>query len=73
MSIEERNGRYRRRDPRNAEEYGGNRGMEVEDLKLRTKIETIVRQLLEVVSMSNRILQCSGLLEQTTSEAKQPF
>jgi hypothetical protein len=28
----------------------GNRGMEIEDPKLRTKIETIVRQLLEVVS-----------------------
>ena len=28
----------------------GNRGMEIEDPKLRTKIETIVRQLLEVGS-----------------------
>ena len=28
----------------------GNRGMEIEDPKLRTKIETTVRQLLEVVS-----------------------
>jgi len=28
----------------------GNRGMEIEDPKLRTKIETIVRQWLDVVS-----------------------
>ena len=28
----------------------GNRGMEIEDAKLRTKIETIARQLLEVES-----------------------
>ena len=28
----------------------GNRGMEIEETKLRTRIETIVRQLLEVVS-----------------------
>ena len=28
----------------------GNRGMEIEDPKLRTKIETIVRQRLDVVS-----------------------
>jgi hypothetical protein len=34
----------------NIRPHQGNRGMEIEDPKLRTKIDTIVRQLLEVVS-----------------------
>jgi hypothetical protein len=34
----------------NIRPHQGNRGMEIEDPKLRAKIDTIVRQLLEVVS-----------------------
>ena len=34
----------------NIRPHQGNRGMEIEDLKLRAKIETIVRRLLEVES-----------------------
>ncbi len=34
----------------NIRPHQGNRGMEIEDAKLRTKIETIARQLLEVES-----------------------